>query len=516
MAAPRIKSRTENSARNTVVALAGRVLAILLGYAVRVVFTRTLAQVYVGVNGLFLDIINVLSLSELGIETAVTYALYKPIAEGDMERQKSIMRYYAKLYRMVAVAVALLGLAVLPFLPSLIADYGALDHVTLIYLLYLANAVASYLLIYKRTLIDAHQMSFITSLYHNGFLVLQYVVQMIVLVVTREFVPYLVVAIVCTVGGNLALSRKADKMFPYLRDRDVQDFDPSNIERDVRAMLLHKAGLVVVNNTDNLVLSSLFGLIVVGIYSNYFLIIGSVKQICHEFFMGMAASVGNLGVTSSKERIQRILESVLLAAALLYGWAGICLYELIDPFVVLSFGEEYLFERGIVLVLCVNFVVMGLRSPSTIFHDSLGLFYHDRFKALSEAAVNLFASIAFAHLLGPIGVFCGTLLATISTSSWIEPWIIYRKSLGRSPAPYYIRLCAYAVVIAAAWALTAWVCGYVQGEPLPTMLLRIPICMVVPVTVFFIAFWHTSEFQLLVGKARQLLRHRLGRRGEEE
>ena len=515
MGVPEIRSRTENSARNTAVALAGRVLAIVLGYVVRVVFTQTLAQVYMGVNGLFLDIINVLSLSELGIETAVTYALYKPIAEGDIERQKSIMRYYAKLYRIVAVVVAVLGLAVIPFLPVLIADYEALDHVTFIYLLYLTNAVASYLLVYKRTLIDAHQMLFITSLYHNVFLILQYVIQILVLVATHAFVPYLAVAIVCTVIGNIALSRKAVELFPYLEDSDVKDFDSKEIERNVRAMLLHKVGLVVVNNTDNLVLSSFFGLITVGIYSNYFLIIGSVREVCHEFFLGMAASVGNLGVTSSKERVQKILEAVLMAAAIVYGWTGICLFELIDPFVLLSFGENYLFERSIVLVLCMNYVVMGLRSPSTIFHDSLGLFYYDRFKSLGEAAVNLLASLVLARLMGPIGVFCGTLISTLVTSSWIEPWVIYRKSLNGSPWRYYMRLFAYGLVVACAWALTSGVCALVSGDPLPTMLLRFAVCLVVPTFVFCAAFWRTSEFQLLKNKALTLLQKRFGKQKME-
>jgi O-antigen/teichoic acid export membrane protein len=196
--------------------------------------------------------------------------------------------------------------------------------------------------------------------------------------------------------------------------------------------------------------------------------------------------------------------------------AGICLYELINPFVMLSFGENYLFGRIIVLVLCVNFVVMGLRSPSTIFHDSLGLFYYDRYKALGEAVVNLLASIALARFFGPIGVFCGTLLATLVTSSWIEPWVIYRKSLGTSPLRYYVRLLAYILVIASAWALTSWTCSFISGAPLTTMLLRFPICLAVPTAVFCLVFWRTAEFQLLWSKAAQLMRNRFGKQEEEE
>ena len=507
---PNLQDRTANSARNTAMALAGRIFVTVMGYVVRVVFTHTLSQVYVGVNGLFLDIINMLSLTELGIESAVTYALYKPIAEGDIELQKSIMRYYGRMYRVVALVVALLGLAVLPFLPRLIADYDALDNVTFIYLLYLANAVVSYLLVYKRTLIDAHQMLYITSLYHNGFLLLQYVLQIAVLVIARAFIPYLVVAIVCTIAGNYAMSRKAEALFPFLRDKDVQDFDSREIERNVKAMLLNKAGSVAINNTDNLVLSSYFGLAAVGIYSNYFLLIGSLRQMCNEVFLGMAASVGNLGVTADNARVRKILEAVLLAAAWAYGWAAICLFELLDPFISLSFGEQYVFGRPIVLVLCVNFFVLGLRSPSTIFHDSLGLFYYDRFKSLAEALVNLGLSLLLAWLLGPIGVFLGTLVATVTTSSWIEPWVIYRKRLDCSPAPYYRRMVLYVVVVATAWALTAGACSFIQGDPLMTLLLRFPVCMVLPCAVLFGALGRTDEFRLLWGKASRLVRSRLG------
>ena len=183
---------------------------------------------------------------------------------------------------------------------------------------------------------------------------------------------------------------------------------------------------------------------------------------------------------------------------------------------MLSFGEDYLFPRDIVLVLCMNFVVMGMRSPSTIFHDSLGLFYYDRFKALSEAAVNLLFSIVLARCVGPIGVFYGTLIATLMTSSWIEPWVIYRKSLDKSPLRYYVRLIAYILVIAIAWVLTSWVCSHVSGNPILTMLFKLPICILIPTAVFCLAFWRLAEFQLLKKKALKLLSIRYKKRKEEK
>ena len=94
------KSRTEYSAMNTTVAVISRMTAILMGFVTRVIFTHTLSENYVGINGLFTDILNVLSLTELGAGTAITYALYRPIAEGNIKKQQQLMKLYQTFYHL--------------------------------------------------------------------------------------------------------------------------------------------------------------------------------------------------------------------------------------------------------------------------------------------------------------------------------------------------------------------------------------------------------------------------------
>ena len=150
-------SRTEHSVRNTTIAFAAQSAAILMGFVTRVVFTRTLSEGYVGINGLFTDILNILSLSELGVGTAITYALYGPIAQKDIQKQQVLMRLFKNFYRLTAAVVLIVGLMLIPFLDVLMKDRPDVDHLILIYLLYLLNSVVSYLLIYKKTLRDAYQ-----------------------------------------------------------------------------------------------------------------------------------------------------------------------------------------------------------------------------------------------------------------------------------------------------------------------------------------------------------------------
>lgn len=213
---------------NTTVAFAAQAAAILMGFFTRVIFTRTLSEGYVGINGLFTDILNILSLSELGVGTAITYALYGPIAKKDIEKQQILMRMFRTFYRMTAAFVLTAGLCLIPFLNVLMKDRPDVDHLVLIYLLYLLNSVVSYLLIYKKTLVDAHQMNYITVLNHNGFLVLQDICQILVLLTTGNFVLFLIVAVVCTISGNICMSKRLMHCFPILRSPVPKSFPKKN------------------------------------------------------------------------------------------------------------------------------------------------------------------------------------------------------------------------------------------------------------------------------------------------
>ncbi|MCM1185821.1 MAG: lipopolysaccharide biosynthesis protein [Lachnoclostridium sp.] len=504
-------SRTEYSARNTTVAMAGRMTAILMGFAQRVVFTHTLSEEYVGINGLFLDILSVLALSELGVGVAITYALYQPIAEEDIEKQKSLMKAYQGFYRVVALVVLAGGLLVLPFLDVLIKDKPDVPHLTLIYLLYLANSVASYIMIYKRTLIDAHQLSYIGVVYQTTSWIVQNILQIAVLLTTRNFMLFLGIQILCTVGNNICISKKADRMYPYLRDKDIKPLsaeEKKSIFKNIRAMLMHKIGNVAVNNTDNLLLAALVGTVSVGQYSNYFLIIGSVKQVLEQMFQGITASVGNMGVEENRERIRKIFEAAFFIGQWMYGLAAICMYEVIDLFVGASFGKQYVFVGQITLVLCLNFYLTGMRQATLVFRDSMGLFRYDRYKAPAEALINLTVSLLLGKYMGTIGVFLGTMVSTVTTSLWVEPYVLYKHRLEASSKPYFRRYAIYAGVTFLLWIAQGRLCAYITGNVWVVCILRLLLCFAVTNLSYLALYCRTREFLLLKGKASEILRKR--------
>ena len=268
-------------------------------------------------------------------------------------------------------------------------------------------------------------------------------------------------------------------------------------------MLMHKLGNVVVNNTDNLLISSFVGVITAGIYSNYYLVIGSIRQVLDQALQGVAASVGNLGATEDSEKVSRIFDQLFFIGYWIYGFAGICLFELLNPFVELAFGKQYLFQREVVLVLCINFFVNGTRKAVLIFKESMGLFWYDRYKAIAEAVLNLGISILLVTHFGVVGVFAGTFCSTVLTSVWVEPYIIYRYRFQKPVREYFGRYGLYLIVMAAAWAVTEFCCQIFNGSEVFNLFYRLLVCLIIPNGLLYLFYRKTKEYQevLLLAKS---------------
>ncbi len=510
----RQRSRVEYSAINASVAMAAQAVTIVVGYISRVIFTRTLSASYVGVNGLFTDILGVLSLSELGIASAMSYALYRPIAQNDVPKIQAVMNLYKRLYLGVAAFVGAVGLGMLPFLDFLAGDLSAIEHPKFIYLLYLGNSVASYLLMYKWSVITAHQKEYIVSLYSTIFFLAKAGLQIALLLATGNYIAYLLVFIIGTLVCNICISRRADRMYPYLLEKNSNELpkeEKREIGRNIRALAMHRLGAVVINNTDNLLISRFAGIANVGIYSNYYLVISSIQQVLARIFQGMAASVGNMGATEDREALEPVFYNAFFLAQWIYSLAAICLYELLPPFIELSFGPQYLFDRSTVLILCVLVFLQGMRKPVATFWYALGMFWLDRYKALAEAALNLIISILLGVRYGVAGIFLGTILSMLLVPVWVDPYMFFRHCLKKPVWPYVRKYVGYLVVIAVTWRLVDAVCSLAAGGLVQVLLVRMAVCLLMTNGLFLAAHFWRQEFKSAVWLAMAVLRRLTGR-----
>ena len=100
-------------AKNLKFILASELILAGLKFVSRRVFVIALGKEYLGLNGLFTDILSMLSLAELGFGVSVTYSLYRPAAQGDTQLIKSLVRLYRRVYQ--AVGGAVLGVVLAAF-----------------------------------------------------------------------------------------------------------------------------------------------------------------------------------------------------------------------------------------------------------------------------------------------------------------------------------------------------------------------------------------------------------------
>lgn len=495
-------SRTSNSIRNIKYAVVGQAVGLVISFFTRTIFVQILSVEYLGLNGLFSNILSMLSFAELGVGTAITYSLYKPLADKNEVKIKTLMRLYQQAYTAIGVTIAALGVTLTPFLEFLIKDMPDIPYIREIYLMFVANSVISYFFSYRRSLIIADQMRYIVTVYHYGFYVGLNIAQILILLVTHNYILYIGLQLLNTLLENIILSHKAGKLFPFIKGKSKESLDAkekSTIVRNVKAMMLHKIGDIVVLGTDNLLLSKFIGIVVVGMYSNYLMITNALNTVFGLMFQALTASIGNLSITDTKERTKFIFSCIDFIGFWIYSFASISLVNLFNPFIRLWLGEEYLFSMPLVLLIITNFYLTGMRKSVITFRDALGLYWYDRYKPLFEAGINLMVSIILVRQIGTEGIFIGTAVSTLTTCFWVEPYMLYKHGFKSSAIPYFVRYVQYTSLMLLAGGATWFACSLFNGTDLTAFIGKMVMCVFAPNAIFIAAFWRRKEFRYLLG-----------------
>ncbi len=492
--------RRSNTIRNFLYGAGSHVLDILLSFATRTIFIKLLASDYLGVNGLFSNILSILSLAELGAGGAFLSMLYKPLAEHNETMVASIMRVYRRTYLAIACFVGVVGAALTPFLPYLVKE-NTIENIETIYLLYIANMVITYLCADRLDLIRADQKSYIITVISQIFIILQYALQIGLLLLTHSFLVYLLVQIGCAIARRVVTVIVARKLYPYLRKPGILSHDDKkSVFERIRGGICGQFGYVIATGTDSIVISRFLGLATVGIYSNYLLIIGVIQKITTIFFASMRASIGNRAVTSTPEQNYKLFKKQYFFNWILIGFCSICLIVLMNPFINLWIGEAYLLDMPLVILAVLIFAMSkyGIRSPVFTFRNTFGLFFNDRYFSLLEGFANLGLSLALVNYIGLAGVFLGTVISSMIT--FTSGSVLIYKKVFEKPYWYFLRDTAiYIAVFTGIGAATYFLSHLIPASNWLLFALQTITCGVVAAGLLTLCFYRTEEFRYVVG-----------------
>lgn len=502
-------SRTMNSIRNITTGFLGQFIQIILGFVNRTIFIKFLAAEYLGISGLFGNILSILSLAELGVGSAIIYALYKPLAEKNEKEVAALMKFYSKAYKVIGVVVIIIGISLTPFLKVIIKESPQIkENLYVIYLFYLFNTSITYFFSYKNSIIVADQKNYISSLISYGLSFAQTILQIIILVVTKSFLLYLCVQAICTLIYNVVISIIADKMYPFIkknRNAELDKITKRGLITNIKALMIVKLSGVLVNNTDNLIITYFSGLSTVGLSSNYTMLIGIVNTVLNQLFGGITASVGNLNAKESDKKKEEFFNIINFANFWLFGFSAICIIVLLEDVIKIWLGDSYVLPMNIPIILAINFYMVGMQNAVWTYKNTMGLFKHGRYILLFTATLNLGLSMFLGLKFGLFGILLATAIARLLTNAWYDPYAVYKYGLKRNPIKYFIKYIKYALTIFIALIVTLILCNFVNSDMIIGLILKSMICLIIPNIIILIFFSRSDELKYFINIARKII-----------
>ena len=513
-------TRTKNSLLNILTGITGQLLNIILKFVCRTVFINTLGASYLGINGLFSDVLSMLSLAELGFDTAICFRLYKPISQRNERKVRDYIVFFRNVYRIVGAVIFVLGLLFIPFIKFFIKDYDSLAtlgiNASFIFVLFLFQNVSSYLFFaYKSIIFKVNQKQYVSDVANFFVTILSTVLQIIVLYVLKDYIAYIITVTTFVIIQNFVNAKLATRLFPqYFKGKRgvltrTEKFD---IFKDCSALFVYKINNVVMKATDNLVLSAFVGLAIVGLYSNYVMIFVAISGVLNTLFRAVKASMGNLFVSDNISKKYFFFEVMNIVTILLYGTAGVGVAIVSNELIEIWLGPKYILPQPIPILIGAELLVTGLKlNLAQIRHVSV-IFMQMWFRPVIGSIINVVTSIILVQYLGVSGVIIGTLLAAVFANLIVDPVVIHKYSFkGYKPVLYYYKKnILFVVVVIAVGAFDYEVCRlFLTGHGIVSLVAHSVICALSVLIMFSLIFYSRSEYQYIINKLKEIVKQRM-------
>ncbi len=500
--------RVKLAAKNITFGYIGQLATALMSFILRSIFIYKLSKDLLGVNALYSNILSLLSMAELGIGTALNFSLYAPVAKKDTEKIKSYMQMYRKAYHTIAIVVAVIGLILTPFLKYLVKNPENITprDLTFYYLIFLFNTVSTYFVSYKYSLVNAEQKNYIQTNINTLTKIITVFFQIIVLLVIPNFYIYLLTDAAIQLVQKLFVSRYLDKLYPYLRDKDITPLttqEHDEVWSKTKALVLHKVGDVARLQTDTLIISAFIEVGIAGVVDNYTLVTGTIANFVNIIFNSVISSFGNLIATETKEKQYKLFKVYRFFASWVYGFSAAGFFILLQPLIYLwivrRHGPSWMLPTLAVYLFITDYYFKGDRIVLSNYKTAAGVFEQDKYLALIQGFVNLVISIVLVQKIGLAGIYVGTVVSGL-IANVTKPVIIYKVCFDKSSSSYFLDSGKYILTEAAIIV----VCFFISKAVLVNITILPFVIMGIIVTVifngvFWIMFHNTDEYNYLLG-----------------
>lgn len=494
------RSRKKQSIINIISSLCYQLTTTILGFITRTIFIHTLGESYLGINSLFTNILSVLSLTELGIGTAMTYSMYEPLANNNQKKLSALSTYFTKIYYVLSVVVLLIGIVLIPFLKYIVNLETNIIGINFYYLLYLSDTVVSYLCVSKTAILIADQNDYIIKIIRSVLSIVKLVLQILCLTVFKSFFAFLLVQIATSMVGNLLSAWITKRKYYYIQSSEYLDeISKKEIWSNVKDMFSYKVGGVILNNTDQILISIIVGTVIVGLYSNYLMIVTAITGFTSAIFISIQASIGNLTVNTTFQKQYEIFKVIDLLSFWIYGFCSFCFVILFQDFVQLWLGTNYMLSDFLVVIVATNYYITGILYPIWCYRETVGLFKQTKNILFYASIINIFLSILLGKLFGIEGILSATIIARCSTNIWLEPKKLFQIYFKQKVSKYYFEKIIQVIILIGIITMAKIGIYLLSIESLKNRLvIEFMICIVVPFISLYLYSRNRDEFKYLI------------------
>lgn len=495
------ESRTYNALKNSIITALCQAVYLISSFVGRTVLTKILGTEYLGINGLFTNVLTILSFAELGIGSTLVFRMYKPLADGDTEKLTAYIRLYKKIYSAIIAVVSICGIAVIPFLKYIVKAPNVKENLILLYALYLADTVFTYAYVYKKSILIADQKSYIVSVFTQIFNIIMNVVQCIVLIVTQNFIMYFAVRLICNLLNNISCSRYAQKRYPFITQNksvSIEQEEIDGLKKDVKGLLLTKAASTAFSGTDNIFISAFIGIDFVGILSNYTMILNTVNALMNNIFGSITASVGNLNVTGSLKQTENVMYRLWFINTMFYGYVSIGMIILIRQFITeIWFDKDHYLPYSVIITAVIELFLRSVHYPLYTVRTSLGLFSEYKALFVVAAVLNIILDFMFVKTAGITGLFIATILCRGITYI-TDIYAVYKLGFKRSPKKYYKNSAVWMIYLTLLCTVLYFICGLISIGGIAGFISKLAIITLIYIILTALFFRKNDDFRFFV------------------
>lgn len=491
--------RIKNTLYNSIVSVLSYIVLAALALTLRKFFLIYLPTEYLGYEGLFSDIFAILGVADLGINGIIMYKMYPAIAANDENTLAKLMSVYKVLYRIVGCAIAVIGIILVPFLKLIIRDNTLnWSYVYLVYALQLVVSLCGYFLAYKRVILVAAMREAVAVKLETICSLCSNLVKIAVILLTKNYILYILVGVLNNVVMNALVARKAGKEYPYIRKGikiTKADIKELGIGHDLKNNVVQKLSTAIYGGTDSILISAILGITKVGLLTNYSLISGYVSNLFTKLLNPFQASIGNFVHSKDQSRKQEMFDMFDRLSFFMASFVATAFFCLYEPFIEVLFGTEYLLGTMYVLMFSINQYIAYNHKFLYFYRASFGKFELDKWYALAAAVLNVVCSIVFAKWMGIAGIILGTIIGHMGF--WIgRVKVVYSEYLTTSVLRYIARQLLNLII----YAVEMLGCGWLSSKlpvSVPGILLRVLLVLLIPNVMNFLIFFKTRDMKMI-------------------